>query len=608
MAFQSLYPEKMEEVRSHIRETYRKQGKELSGITLEVACFKAIPFGKPLKGEFCISLALMRWPFLYVEQDGIENYWFTRMMRALCVHPVLYLIGSASSGKTFTSSVWGMNMWGTDPFRTKLIVTSTSKNSLEQKVWGAIRTLHEKDVLKIGVRVDYQDAIVMGEKANQRDLKASIQAMALPSGSEGRRAIGELQGMKNDRMIWIRDEYDHMDSFVNEAGDNLLANDTLGYHQISCSNRPVEGGPMWKEAMPNPEEFPMGWETPELSELEGWRTASGAYCLYFDGEKSPNTLATGEKDPFPRMTSRKYIAAMRAKGEDSLGWWMYIKSFPQAGSVYDRLLSAKVLERYEATSAPVWAGTQWVWLCGLDPSWTKGGDACVADFGRVGTDFRGIKILAHETETVKLNAKVSGVGTYEEQLSEVFLDECAKRDCHVVAIDISGSGGRVANAIRNCATKRNYKLEILTVDSAGSPDESEMYSMGDMQKNGKQAFDRRVSELWYAYRLDVEAGLIRGVSLTSKATKELCDRRISTDSEKRFEIEKKDDYKKRNNGRSPDHAEARILLRFAARRHGLGASVIPKQTSQRVSLGILTGEEKPKSAYGWGRGKSAYSY
>lgn len=331
-------------------------------------------------------------------------------------------------------------------------------------------------------------------------------------------------------------------------------------------------------------------------------------CLYFDGEKSPNLEGPADKpDLFPRLTKRKDIEDERAEGgEDGIGWWKYIKAFPKPGTSHDKVVDQKFLERYHAFESTTWQGSGWVCVSGLDAAWTHGGDACMASFGRVGFDHEGTKVLDHESDAVRLNAKVSGKGTYEEQLAEVFIAECRKRDCHVVSIDISGSGGRVSNAVRDAATRLQWKLEILAVDAAGSADESEMYDVGDKRKNGKDLFDRRVSELWIGYRFDVQKGLIRGLSPTSKAVKELCERRMSSDEDRRWELEDKKSYKKRNQGKSPDSAESLILCRFSARKHGLGASM--KKPEIKTIPSFLE-PEKPKARYGWSGGsKSAYSY
>jgi hypothetical protein len=227
----------------------------------------------------------------------------------------------------------------------------------------------------------------------------------------------------------------------------------------------------------------------------------------------------------------------------------------------------------------------------------------MADFGRVGLNDEGVKILAHEPDPIKLNAKVSGKGTFEEQLSDVFIDECEKRDCHIVAIDISGSGGRMANAVRDCAAKRSWKLELIAVDAAGKPDPEERYQVGSEMKEAPLIFDRRTSEIWVGYRLAVQQGVVRGLSLNSKAVRELCERRIDSDQEKRFVIEKKKFFKERNQGRSPDSGEARVLCALAARKQGLGGSIVKKR--ELVTISDSGPALRERTPYSYGQPKKA---
>lgn len=88
--------------------------------------------------------------------------------------------------------------------------------------------------------------------------------------------------------------------------------------------------------------------------------------------------------------------------------------------------------------------------------------------------------------------------------------------------------------------------------------------------------------------------------MQSSAIKELCERRVLVDEEKRYRIEKKSDYKKRNRGRSPDHGEGRVLCHHAARRAGLGAS-IARQTVKKLES--FRKDEKPRAQYAWGAAK-----
>lgn len=606
MGFSYLFPEKMENVRRHVHDAYKKLGKNVTGAALEVACFKTVPFGSKLKGEFCISMAMERWPFLYLEKQGIENYWFTRICRTLCTNKRVYLVGAASAGKSMGLAVVGYNFWASAPNGTNFLVTSTDKESLDSKIWGAVRDLQKEDRLKLGLRVDYEDAIVMEKKANERDIRDAIKAIALPKGSEGEKAIGKVQGRKNQNIIWACDEYAHMDAFVQQARSNLAAAPMFLFW--AASNKPEEGDPMYQDAAPDPEKYPMGWETPGLSDMESWETKGGGICLYFDGEKSPNSLATSKDDPFPMLTRRDYIETIRKEeGEDGYGWWKYIKAFPKTGHAHDKLIDSNFVRRFKADEDVTWAGSEWTVVAGLDAAWTKGGDACMADFGKVGISHEGVKVLMHEADPVKLMP--IGGGTYEEQLARAFLDQCRQRECHVVAVDISGSGGRLANPVITEAHARGWKLEVISVDSAGAPDELEKYQVGSKQKNGKELFKKRMDEIWVSYRFSIQERLIRGMKTTSKAFKELSDRRTNEDEDRRWVLEKKEKFKERNGGRSPDSAEARVLCHYAARKHGLGSD-LAKRDARKVAEKVREfqdKQEKPTAAYSWG-GTGAYDW
>lgn len=582
-------------------------GKTPSDAELEMACFKNLPQGHGLKGEFCISLSIMRWPFIYVETDGYENYWFTRICRALCTYKRAFLVGSGSAGKTFGCCVVGMNYWGTSPWNSTFLVTSTDKEALDARAWGVCRDLHEKDKFGIGVQVAYEDSIVLEKQAKKRDIRDSVHAIALPKGSEGEKAIGKVQGRKNENIVWLADEWGHMDGFVKKARSNLRMNPFFLFW--ACSNKPEEGDAMHTDAAPDPKKYPLGWETPGLSDMEMWETAGGGVCLYFDGEKSPNCQRErGKPDLFPRLTKWRDIDEELAEGgADGIGWWTYIKAFPKPGQTFDKLIDSKFLERYSALESPVWSGSGWSVVSGLDAAWTKGGDSCMAYFGRVGVSEAGIKILATEPDAISLNVKVSGKGAFEEQLCVVFLDECQKRDCHVVAIDISGSGGRLANPLKDLAHARGYKLEMISVDSAGKPSEDE-YPVGSIKKKGVHLFGNRMSEVWVGFRFAIQEGWVRGLSLTSKAVRELSDRRIDTDVEKRYLLEAKDEFKKRHQGKSPDSAESLVLLAVAARKLGIGENVAKKTVEAQRRREQEPGERQPayshstaprKTSYGW---------
>jgi len=135
-----------------------------------------------------------------------------------------------------------------------------------------------------------------------------------------------------------------------------------------------------------------------------------------------------------------------------------------------------------------------------------------------------------------------------------------------------------------------WEIEIIPVSFSNSASE-DIYDIGGTKKEGNQWFDRRISELVYAYRLSVQDRSIRGVSLTSRATTQLCQRKVIQDERRRWSVEKKSDMKKRIK-RSCDDSDARILLGYNARKKGLA------KAQDRIKP-VTFGEPEPvnRSAY-----------
>jgi len=111
----------LEEAVRRYREGVHKENPGLNDYELEVSCLLHVPFGNPMKGEFCLSVMRMKWPdVLYLEKNGVENYWFTRGVRAMCRHKKVYLMGSASAGKSFMAGAFVETMWGCSPWNTSV--------------------------------------------------------------------------------------------------------------------------------------------------------------------------------------------------------------------------------------------------------------------------------------------------------------------------------------------------------------------------------------------------------------------------------------------------------------------------------------------------------
>lgn len=573
----------------------------------ELRAFRMAPFGTDIRWELCMNCMRMQWPgVLLLEINGYENTFAKRQLKALNRFRIVNFLGGASTGKTFMSAAYCYTFWKSSPWNTSIFLTTTSASAGEARTWGALKDLHKSDVYKLGKRLDYLHLITLEEHSDtgERDYRDSIAAVLIKPGNDGKNVVGAICGRKNQHVIWQCDEMPFLDVGILEARLNLLSNP---FHQfIGIGNKPSEGDPLYLDAEPKGPKYPDGWKSIDPEKNKSWFTKSGI-CLYFDGEKSPNFEAPAtEAAPFPRLLTREMREAIEidSGGTDSPGYWTQVRGFPRAGDVQDTVLTVSLLRGKGCLEPPNWSSDPDIQvLAGLDLGFRKDGDPCVADFAKLGKDVTGRRVLAHETDTVQLIPAVSSPLEFPDQIAHAFIDHASERNCHSVCLDISSDGGITSQAIERAARERKYVMEVIPISFMGTADERVMFTMGDGKRRpAKELFDRKVSQLWYSYRLSVQAGVIFGVSEFARATKQLCARKVSQDEDKRWKVEKKEDMKKRIK-RSPDDGDARALVHENARRKGLSDDSTPRRDPDNHPA---RRQPQKSSPYQHGRHSSAY--
>lgn len=552
-------------------------GKKVTHFDVWANLWVKYPMRHPLKWRCELRAMQEMWPgYLYLQKDGINNTWFMRIIKALNYHKFVNLMGCSSAGKTFGASAHCYFAWKVRPMNTSVFLSTTSGDAAEMRVWGTVKDLFDRDVFgkraKWGVQLDYRKCIVLQGDQNDksdRDYRDSISVVLIRHGSEGKNAIGQICGRKNTHVYWLCDEAAFMDHGIRQARGGLYSNHFVQY--IGSSNEPYEGDPQYLDSEPYGEGFEQGWDTPGLDELEQWPTQRGV-CVYFDGEKSPNLLAPEDKPaPFPALATREFIA--RNIEEDGIpdgpNYWRWVKGFPKRGIKQDTVLNIPLLQQYKANEQPLWLNTEYKVVAGLDLGFRADGDPCVADFAKMGRNAEDAQpLMAFEKDGVRLTPKMGDLGSYEQKIARIFLDECAKRMCHHVAADISGDGGLMVQAIEKEANSRGYTLTVFAISFSHAPDENVFYPVAGQMRRATEVCDRKVSQLWMGFRFLIQDRLVRGCDPRSKAVSELCARKVTQDEKKRWSVEKKKDMKKRIK-KSPDFGDARVLCGECARRLGL---------------------------------------
>jgi len=534
-----------------------------------------------------INMIKLDLPFFQFVSRGHINVNALRVLKACVEHDDLGVAGAASTGKTYPVGAYILQDWKSAPHATLSFVCTTSMAASEDRIWGAIVKMWQNSVHKIGTYVPHKYVITWGkfsESASDRDFNASIKALAIEEGREGKKAIDTLRGRKQYNVRLVFDELPEMEIYVTQGAINLEANtrdeqiNAWGLQVIGIGNPHDPNDAHGQMCQPD---HALGFKS-VTKETPEWKTRTG-WCIFLNGEWSPNFEADeNEPLPFPRLTNRRGLANMLKRchnNENSLEYWRNAIGFWPDSSVIKTILTIELIQAKNADKGvsgkdqPKWRTITRRKICGFDTGFTAGGDKCVANFGEVGKLTNGRMIVAWMAER-----------TYHAEIGKVFEDTIAKQlvdDCILfgvepkdLGIDISGDGGKMLAAIiRYWITKNPTAAEVFAISSTGTPTER-IVSNVDKRKCC-DAFDRRVTEYWMMVRESVLCEIVRNMPLVNETdgglhpiVDQLCSR-IYEVRGKKFSIETKDDYKERTSKGSPDNADAFVYMIEMARRAGL---------------------------------------
>lgn len=561
-------------------------------ITKEYVGYYRGGIGGRRKFDHLINIIRLKWPdgedgrprvenCIEFCKYGILNTSCLRVLWACCYEKDLAVAGSASSGKTRPIAAYVIADWESAPNQTLTFVATTSLQASEDRIYGAITQLYNSALFKFGTLLDYKKCIVFGgisqDDASDREYNNAIKAMAIEQGLEGRKAIETTRGRKNKRVRFIIDELPEMGAYVIQARVNLASNLGQGreFQFIGIGNPAKMDDAHGELCRPDHVD---GYGSVNKNVPE-WKTRTGK-CIFLSGEWSPNFLVNeNEKDPFPYLTSRTSLAAMLELcygNPESIEFMRNAVGFWPSSTAEQTVLSRSVIEAYGAHNRVPWLSPERKVLCGLDLGFTVGGDECVGQFGELGQEMSGRKIL-QPLETRVYQASQGEV--FEDSIAKQVVDDCIRLgvEPNGLGLDIQNDGGKIAKAIikywlDDPELKRKHRtnhraFELVAISSGGKPTER-LVSDIDPSPCSKR-YDRRVTEYWMATRLAVLSQVVRGMDLLSRYVQDLCSRQYEKRKGEKLVLETKKEYKERTRGFSPDHGDSWVYLIEMARQHGL---------------------------------------
>ena len=513
--------------------------------------------------------------------EDYHNRWTDWMLKILLEERISVFGGSKDSGKTRRVSKWALMDYWCFPETTLTLMTSTTTRGLELRVYGDIKSLWErgKDRFPMlsGNPLDSRHGIftdLLDDSTKVRDMRKGI--IGIPTvtseGAYDGSALTEFAGIKQERRRLIGDEMQHI---APEYLKVLFAIDSGDFKAAFLGNMSADNG----KALDRVAEPEGGWGSEgEIKKTTAWRNKYNGVTLNLVGTDSPN-LDPETKNKFKGMITQEAIdrAAKLPGAKDSIEWWSQIMGVRKAGAVSNRVLTVTEIENYDGFKDCIWSGQgERIKVYAIDAGF--GGDECVRTWLEFGEAVDGRKLIRFGDQKI-IPILISSSETPEKQIAKY-----AKADCATLGIPAAHvyfDAGMYATLAVELA--REMSPDVNAVNFGGTATERPVdnstfvwdeRTQSKRLKTWREHVSKFVTELWFVVRLLAQC---RQARMFPRAAAEEFGRRIwSYVSENRYELEKKEDYKLRNSGESPNHADSLVIAVEGARRLGFTIEAIPE--------------------------------
>lgn len=537
--------------------------------------------GRNLFQHFKAAMTLL-WP------SDDHHRWTDLILQSYCENEISVFIGCSDSCKTHTMSKIALIDYWASPTQTLSLVSTTEGRGAELRIWGNIKTLfnqaRERHDWLEGQPIDYLKTITTDsideEGREARSLRAGLIVIPCKVGGTVS-GLAPFIGIKAARLRHTGDEVQCMsESFLSAysnwygktdfrgmmAGNFMETDDPLG-----IASEPEDGWDAWVDS----------------GKTQEWKSRFfGAHVVALDGRDSPNDDGPPNPSGKPRygylISEKKRKAVLETYGEDSWQWWSQCVGKPAKGMDIWRVLNRDFCNRHGASEEVIWKDDTLMGLYALDPAY-GGGDLCVGRYLQMGMDLRGKQTLFfHPPEVIPIKAN-TGIDP-EEQIAtyihnrlatlnipspNCFYDSFGRGTLGHAFAKLFGATCPVPVDSGSQCTTRPVRFDLFVNDKDGNK----------RLKRCDEHYKKFITEMYFSVREAIESDQVRG--LDSESIREGAARKFTKNSDTRLEIEPKDEYKERHQGRSPDRMDNAAIAVEGARQRGfkierLGTALIKK--------------------------------
>jgi len=496
----------------------------------------------------------------------VWHRWNDYLLKAFTEYRIIGVLGPASSGKSREAADFARMVYYCHPDCTTVVCSSTTKETLEDRIWGEIKRYHKeaKQIYNVpGHLIESRQRLVTDTKEDGedgRDLRNGLVGVPCRRGGNFV-GIGEYAGRKNKVMVLIADEGSFMPKAYVDAISNLNKNET--FICIVLGNPKDTTDALGIVCEPSVELG--GWDggIDQGPKTKMWPTRfDRGVCVQLVGSDSPNLDG---KLGIPLITQAQIDADVKFYGRDSIQFSMMNEGRMPRGQGLRRVITRQMCLKFGAMEEAIWKSEKRTSIFFLDAAYgAVGGDRCIGGELQFGV---GLSKDGEEQQIISLiDTMVVPVSVKEPELPEDQIAKFVKNQCEIrgigpehVFFDSTGRGSLVS------AFARLWSPLVNGVEFGGKP--TERMVSNEIQVTCREYYLNFMSEMWYSVRYVIESGQFRG--MTEDVMSEGCMREwgFASAVRNKIQVEPKEKMKLKM-GRSPDIFDAVVAGVEGARRLG----------------------------------------
>lgn len=518
--------------------------------------------------------------------EFLQHRWFDTFVEEWLTHDYVGVIGPKNSGKSCNATLCHLMDYYAFPYCTTVLVCSTTKERLEDRIWGEMKKFHRLAVSRWpgcpGHLIEGRQRIVTDnrdEAAEGRDFRNGLLGVPCRRGDKFV-GVSDFQGIKNKRIRLCGDELAALPkSFI----DAIATMDTQGEFKVTGMGNPAQTTDALG-ILCEPHVSLGGWESgiDQTPKTKTWRTRfEGGICIQLPGSDSPNMdVPIGQPAPFPFLMTREVLERdAQTWGKDDWHYTMFDEGRMPRGQGSRRIITRQLCLKQHAMEEPIWLNAGLTYITALDAAYRAvGGDRCVLmrlafgpesyapDPGRILEAFVSQeapedrhKVILAVLDTIVIPIKSSELESPEDQIVMFVKDK--HKLWNVGPETLFFDAGMRTSLVT--AFARLWSPKVNSIDFGGKP--SERPVSRDIDISCRDYYANFVTELWYSTRLAIEAGQVRGMS--EDLVQEGCAREWTNVGGNKIKVETKEDMKLKS-GRSPDLYDAFACGVEGARQRG----------------------------------------